>query len=168
MAFAAVSAVGQVQQGRAARSTANAQAAQDEYQGAVARDNSVAEAQRIQRAGRMARGETIGALAASGVKIGDGSALIDERQVMQDYETDASIALLNGTRAQAAANTSAANTRKAGRNAERAGYISAGTSLLSAGAQSARFSGWNPFASTAANNAGDGLSQDARRRLGVY
>jgi hypothetical protein len=86
----------------------------------------------------VARGETLAAVAASGVKIGEGSALDAERQVMQDFETDAAIAILSGDRSASVSMANATSRRRSGRDAQRAGYINAGTSLLSAGSAAMR------------------------------
>lgn len=138
MTMAAMTAVGKVQQGRAAKKQADAQSAMDENQARMARADAEAEASRIRRAGREARGSTVAAIAASGAKIGEWSALEFERQVMTDYETDAAIALLTGDRQGDALETQAKLTRAAGRDARNAAYLSAATSLLSAGART-----WN-------------------------
>lgn len=138
MTLAAVQTVGQVQQGRAAQRQANEQAAWDEYQAKVARSDAEREARLIRREGARARGETLSALAASGVEIGEGSALEAERQVMTDYETDAAIAILSGERAATGMEAQAVQRRRAGRDARNASYINAGTSLLSSGSKMMR------------------------------
>jgi hypothetical protein len=136
--MASFQAAGSIQQGNSARAAAGQQAGWDEYQAKVSRAEAEAQATRIRRAGRVARGETLAAVVASGVKIGEGSALDAERQVMTDYETDAALAILSGDRAATSSMAQAASRRAAGRDAQRAGYINAGTSLLSAGRASAR------------------------------
>lgn len=133
-----VQVLGSVRSGNAAKQAADDQAGWDEYQAKVSRAEAEAQASRIRRAGRVARGETLSALVASGVKIGEGSALEAERQVMQDYETDAAMAILSGERSAAISTANAAVRRKSGRDAQRAGYINAGTSLLSAGSAAMR------------------------------
>jgi hypothetical protein len=142
MTIAGVQAFSQIQQGRQAGQRADEQGRQLDRQAAVEADNAQAEASRIRRAGDTARGQTVGAYAASGVKVGEGSALEAERQVMQDYEQDAYMAILTGQRRAGALQEEAASVRRAGRDARRAGYISAGTSLLSAGASGMRAGGW--------------------------
>lgn len=133
---------GQLQQGRAAQRQANEDAARMEYQALVEQDSALAQAQQIRRQGESSRGQTLAAVAASGVKIGQGSALDAERQVMTDAETDAYLAILNGDRAARGLRSDAAATRRAGRDARNASQIGAVTSLLSAGAQGMRASGW--------------------------
>lgn len=141
-AGAGLQVAGQVSQGRAAQRQANAAATEDEYQAAVERSNALAEAATIRRAGARQRGETLAGIASSGVKIGEGSALDAERQVMEDVERDAYMTILTGERRGSAFEREAANKRRAGRDARRAANIGAFSSLLSAGANYARASGW--------------------------
>lgn len=136
---------GQLAQGRAQQRAADEQAAQLEYQAAVDQDNALAEAQMIRRQGRQARGQTVAAAAASGVKVGQGSAGDAERQVMQDTETDAATAILNGTRAARGASFQADQSRRAGRDARRASTLGAFNTLLSAGASGYKASGGPKF-----------------------
>lgn len=124
---------GQLAEGRANERAANEQAAQFEYQALVDEDNARAEAALIRRQGRAARGQTVVAAAAAGVKIGEGSAGDAERQVMQDAETDAATAILNGDRAARSGRFLADQKRRAGRDARRASYLEAGATLMSAG-----------------------------------
>lgn len=131
--MAAVQTVGAVSAGNKAKKAADAQAAQDVYQAQVSRAEAEGQAKRIRREGAVARGQTLGALAASGVKIGEGSALEAERQVMTDYETDAAMAILSGERQSSALMEQANQRRRAGRDARTASYINAAGSLLSAG-----------------------------------
>ena len=138
---AVVGAYGQVKQGQAAQRNANEEAAQLDYQARVEQDNALHDAQTLRRQGEVSRGQTLAATVASGVKVGQGSALDAERQVMQDSETDAMMAMLNGDRTASALRDRASRTRRAGRDARMAGNIGAFTSLLSAGSQGYKFSG---------------------------
>lgn len=142
MVFAGVQALGQVTQGRVANTNAGAEADMLDFQGRQAMDDAQGEAQRIRRAGREARGETLAAISASGVKVGEGSALEAERQVMTDYTQDEYLAILTGQRQQRAANLEAGNVRRAGREARRASKTQAAVTLLGTGAQSMRAGGW--------------------------
>jgi hypothetical protein len=142
IAFAAVQTYGQIQQGRTAKANANADADALQAQAAFARDDAQGQALRIRREGTQARGQALGAVVASGVKVGEGSALDAERQVMTDYAQDEYLAILTGERQARGLNTEASNRRRAGRDAMRAAYFQAGTSLLSAGANGMRAGGW--------------------------
>jgi hypothetical protein len=133
---------GQVQQGKAQQRAANEQAAQYEYQALVSEDNAQADAQLIRRQGRAARGQTVAAVGASGIKIGEGSALDAERQVMQDTEIDAALAIMNGSREARGAREAASSSRRSGRDARRASQIGAFTTLMSAGARGMQAGGF--------------------------
>lgn len=142
LAGTTVSVAGQLQQGRAAKRAADADAARMDYQALIEQDNALATAQQIRREGVRERGQTLGAIAASGVEVGQGSALDAEREVMTDAETDAYLAILNGERAAQGLRSDAQSTRRAGRDARRAANVAAVGTLLSAGAQGMRASGW--------------------------
>lgn len=133
---AAASAIGTARKGAAEKQAQNEAANSLDYQAAVERDNALAEAQAVRRQGRRDLGTTVATIGASGIKIGDGSAGDAERQVMQDSETDAAMAILNGERAARGLNSQAGSRRRAGREAQLAGNISAVGSLLSRGASS--------------------------------
>ncbi len=134
--------VGQIGQGIAAKNQANAAAADDIYQASVERSNAQAEAYNIRKAGRRQRGDTLSSIVASGVKVGEGSALEAERQVMNDYARDEYMALLTGERRASAFEREASNKRRAGRDALLSAGINSFTSLLSAGGNYARANGW--------------------------
>jgi hypothetical protein len=142
IAFAGVQAFGTISQGRTAKYNADTEAEALEAQAAMARDDAQGQAARIRRDGAQARGQALGAIAASGVKVGEGSTLDAERQVMTDYTQDEYLAILTGERQARGLNTEASNRRRAGRDAMRSSYFSAGTSLLSAGANGMRAGGW--------------------------
>lgn len=143
--FATATAVqvgGKVLKGASARNQAYSAAAQSDYQAAVELDNAKAEAAVIRRQGARQRGETLSSIVASGVKVGEGSALEAERQVLQDAAHDEYMALLTGQRRASAFRQEASNQRRAGRDAFRGGIIGGFTSLLSAGSNFGKASGW--------------------------
>lgn len=126
---------GAAQQDKAYRRQADEVMQDAEYQAALEQDSAQFDAKQIRRSGERARGETLAGIAAAGVKVGEGSALDAERQVLQDTETDAAMAILNGSRI-------AESIRKSGRRARaeildrrRAAKIGTLTSLLSSGAK---------------------------------
>lgn len=133
---------GQISGGRTAEANARMEAADLEYQAAVERDNAMQVAEQIRREGRRARGETLSATVASGVKIGEGSALDAEREVMTDAMTDERLAILRGEQTSRQLNVRADLTRRAGRQARRAANMAAFTTLLGAGAQGLQASGF--------------------------
>lgn len=142
LGFAAVQAYGSMKQGQIASDNAQQDGDLLDQQARMARDDAKGVASRIRKEGEQARGQTLGAVAASGVKVGEGSALDAERQVMTDYTQDEYLAILTGERQARGMETQAVMTRRAGRDAKRAAYIQAGTSLLGAGAQGMRAGGW--------------------------
>lgn len=129
-------------QGQIANINAQAEADALESQGRMERMNAEDMARQIRRDGTAARGRTVTAAAASGVRVGEGSALDAERRVMEDAAVDEYMAILNGNMRATQLQTEAGNRRRAGRDARRAGAINAFTSLLSTGAQGLKASGW--------------------------
>lgn len=132
----------QISAGRTAEANARLEAADMDYQAAMERDNAALMARTYRREGRAARGQVLAAVAASGVKIGEGSALDAEREVMTDSETDAELAILRGEQTARGLKARAKITRIAGRQARRAANLQAFGTLLSAGAQGMKASGW--------------------------
>lgn len=141
MAGAAMQVGSSISQGITAKGNANLQAADMEYQAAIERDNAQQQAAAIRRQGQRDRGSLVASVATSGVKIGDGSAGDAELQVMQDANTDERLAILRGDQTSRQLNARAKITRRAGRDAQRAGYIGAATSLMSAAANYGQASG---------------------------
>lgn len=141
-AGAGLNLLGGVAQGRVADRQARSAAAESEYQAAAALDDARAEAANIRRAGDQQRGATLAGIAASGVKIGEGSTLDAEREVMQQAARDEYMTILTGQRQADAYRRQASNQRAAGRDARRAANIGAFSSLLSAGGSFAKASGW--------------------------
>ena len=135
-------AVGQLSQGRAAQKTAEGDAYALEAGARMDRLDGESNARRVRRAGIEARGAAVSGAAAAGVKIGEGSALDVERQVMEDYSADEYFALLNGNQRADQRQTEAKLRRLAGRDAKRAGQTQAATTLLGSGVAGARASGW--------------------------
>jgi Tfp pilus assembly protein PilN len=129
--MAGISIVGQLQQGRAARQAADAEARMLENQAAQQRDQAEQEAERIRSSADKARGAARAQLAASGVNVNQGTALTIEDEIGQESERDAYMTLLTGDR-QARGSTFAASQAKArGRNAQTASVLGA----ISTGAQ---------------------------------
>lgn len=141
LASAGMQASSAIAGGITAKGNANLQAADMEYQAAVERDNAQQQAAVIRRRGQRDRGSTVAAVAASGIKIGDGSAGDAELQVMQDANTDERLAILRGDQTGRQLEARAKITRRAGRDAQRASYINAATSLMSAAGSYSQASG---------------------------
>jgi hypothetical protein len=142
LAATVMQAAGSIRQGNAAARQYSDAAAQDDYQAGIERSNASAEAARIRVAGERQHGATLAGVAASGIKIGEGSALDAERQVMQDASRDEYMTLLTGARRSDAFLREAAMKRAAARDARRAGNVSTFTSLLGSGGNFLKASGW--------------------------
>lgn len=130
----AMSVMGQVQQGNQQKEMYNAQAQTTLNDAAYRADAAKSQAEKIRRAGKTQVGEANASLAASGVKLGEGTALEVKKSIMQNSEEDALSAILGGKRATDAAQQEANMLGKAGDNAvTNAAYSAAGTVLQSGG-----------------------------------
>lgn len=136
----AVSAGAAIMQGQQAKKTGEVNAELQRREGEGQKDAAVAQAEKIRKAQKQAIGAANAANAASGVAIGEGSAVRINEQIYKDSEDDAFSSLLTGTRRQQSANDQASISRWQGNNAQTAGYLNAGSSVLSGGAKVAK--GW--------------------------
>lgn len=130
----AVSTVATLYQADTAQNTADANAELARREGAAEKDAAVAQAEKIRRAGRAQAAAANASLAASGVAIGEGTALRINEQIYQDSESDAYTTLLTGTRRQSTLESQAMISEAEGRGAKTAGYLNGASSLLSTGA----------------------------------
>lgn len=134
LASAAVSAGGAVYSGVKQEQAADTNAELARRQGAQEKDAAVAQAEKIRKSGRAQAGQANAALAASGVAIGEGTAIRINEQIYKDAEDDAFSTLLTGTRRQQSSNDQAGILVNQGNTAMTSGMINAGASVLSAGA----------------------------------
>lgn len=135
MAAAAVSVIGQAQAAKSQKEMYNAHAQQTLNDAAYRDDAALAQAEKIRRAGKTQVGEANASLAASGVKLGEGTPLEVQKKITQNSEEDALSAILSGKRATASADQEAQLLGKAGDNAVTNSYYnSAATVLQTAGA----------------------------------
>lgn len=139
LAAAAVSAAASVYTGVQAKNAAEANAELANRQGAQEKDQAVAQAEKIRKAARAQAGAANAALAASGVSVGDGTAVRINEQIYQDSEQDAYNTLLTGSRAQRTANNQANVLTAQGNAAMISGGLNAGASLLSSGSNYAKW-----------------------------
>lgn len=137
----AMSVMGQVQQGQQQREMYNAQAQQTLNDAAYRADAAKAQAEKIRKAGRAQVGEANASLAASGVKLGEGTPLEVQKTITQNAEEDALSAILSGKRTTAAAQEEARLLGKAGDNAVTNSSYGAASTVLQAGGTYAR-GGW--------------------------
>lgn len=128
-----LSAAGAIKSGMDQQEGYNAQAQQTLNQAAYSADAAKAQAEKIRRAGRAQVGEAKASLAASGVKLGEGTALEIDKQITQNAEEDAFSALLSGNRTTAAAQEEAKLLGKAGSNAATNSVLGAAGTVAQAG-----------------------------------
>lgn len=132
---AAVSMAGTLAQGIAQKRAANAQAQQDEHIAAQQRDQAMQEADRIRRAGERTQGQARAQLAASGIRVDSGSALLIDEEIGYESELDAQNTLLTGERGARASEYSASMARARGSNAMTGSILSAVGTGVGAGLQ---------------------------------
>jgi membrane protein involved in colicin uptake len=102
-------------QGADARRQAEWEAGQMEIQAAHERDSGNQRAAKIRRNAAAARSAAVAQTAASGVKVGEGSALEAERQILTTSEEDAFLSVLTADRRERQLKDVAQRTRKAGK-----------------------------------------------------
>jgi len=140
-ASTAVTVAGTVMSGQAQQEQYNAQAQQALNESAYEADSYKQEADKIRRAGKAQVGETNAALAASGVKIGEGTPLELKKTIIQRSEEDALTAIMQGGRSVSAGKEQASIYGKAGDAAVTNSYYKAGATVLGAASDYSR-GGW--------------------------
>lgn len=133
LAAAAVGAATAIYQADTAKNTAEANTELQRREGNNKKDAAVAQAEKIRKAARAQASQANAALAASGVAIGEGTALRINEQIYQDSESDAYSTLLTGVRQQRTNEGMALISQTEGKAAKTAGYLNATSSLLSSG-----------------------------------
>lgn len=136
------------QAGKQAKYNAEAQSEQSQNDADNAASAATVQADRIRRLARNRASEANSALAASGVQVGEGTAVNINEEIIGNAEEDATMTILNGQRQQRQGYVDASNTTLAGAQAQSSYRGQAVGSALSGGAQA--YSGWK-----AATRAGD-------------
>jgi len=134
LAAAAASATAAVYSGNVQKQTAEVNAELQRREGAAQEDAAMAQAEKIRKAGKAQAAQATAALAGSGVSIGEGTPIRINEQIIKNAEDDAYSTLLTGARQRQTASDQAGLLEYQGKAAQTGGYISAGASLLSAGA----------------------------------
>jgi hypothetical protein len=129
------SAGGAIYSGMQQQEAANTNAELSRRQGVADQDAAVAQAEKIRKAAHRQAGEANASLAASGVAIGEGTAVRINEDIYKTAEDDAYSALLTGARRQRSANDQAGIMQSQGSAAMTGGLINAGASVLAGGAQ---------------------------------
>lgn len=135
-ASAVIGAIGAIQQGNAAKAAANYNATISTQNASIARSDAAAQATQIERENYLRLGTIRAAQGKAGGAAGAGSILDVLGDVAAQGELDKQFALYEGEqRARGFTNTAALDTFS-GKQAQTAGYMKAGTELLSGGAKS--------------------------------
>lgn len=139
-ASAVYGAYSTVQAGKQQQLNASAQAEQAEADAKTEKSAAMVQAERIRKLARIQAGEANAALAASGVEVGEGTALNINREIYQNAEEDAALTVFGGANKAQRLNTDASNYRLAGSQARANANSQAAGTVLSAAAQG--YSGW--------------------------
>jgi hypothetical protein len=140
-----MSAASAISEGKQKKDYANFQANQANADAIAEKEHGIVEAGKIRKQGKYTSAEAASALAGGGVEINAGTALKIDQQIARNTEEDALQQILFGTRKGGRLDQEATGLRAAGKNAQRAGYMKATGSLLSAGASLAS-PGWKRVA----------------------
>ncbi|SMG60159.1 hypothetical protein [Cedecea sp. NFIX57] len=140
LAAAAVSALGAMKQGNDAKAAANYNAAQTQADAQANTAAAKVQAQRIREQGAKQASQANAAFGASGVEADSGTALRVTSGIAGDAEQDAYQTILNGVNSSNRMRAQAQADRLSGKQAQQAGMINAGSSLLSSGSK--MYSGW--------------------------
>ena len=135
LAAGAVSAGSAIISGQQQAAAAEAQAISAQNQADAEADAARAQAEKIRKAGRAQKGEANAALAKSGVKLGEGTALEVQKEITKNVEQDAFSALLSGSRIKRTGDEQASMIRASGDAAAMSGYMGAAGTVLSTGAK---------------------------------
>lgn len=142
VAVAGFNAMQQVQAGQSAKRMGVVQGDAADYAAQQEREQALQTAAVIRRAGERQRGQARGALAASGVKVDEGSAALVQEDITRGAETDAFQALLEGGRRARGIETDGQMARISGRQQADAAKINAVGTLMSGVAGAAKANGW--------------------------
>lgn len=142
VAVAGMNALQQVSSGRTANLQGQVRGQALDYAAQQEQEAALETARMIRRAGQRQVGQVRGAIAASGVKVDEGSAADVQAQVQHDSEMDAFQALLEGGRRSRSLQVDAAGARAQGRAAQAAGYVNATGTLLGGFNASFKANGW--------------------------
>jgi hypothetical protein len=142
VAIAGFNALQQVQVGQKAKRMGAIQGDAADYAAQQEREQALQTAVVIRRAGERQRGQARGALAASGVRVDEGSAALAQDEITRGAESDAFQALLEGGRKARGLETDGQMARISGRQQADAGKINAAGTLMSGVYGAAKANGW--------------------------
>ena len=142
-------AYSQVQQGKSQKEWANYQADQAEADARAERGAAEVQADKIRKMARRQQSEATAALAASGVDVGEGTAVHINREIYEGAEEDALTTIFGGVDREKRGYAQASADRSRGSQAASAGYLGATNTLL--GGAYRIGSGWKTSSSVASN-----------------
>jgi len=160
VAGSGMSALGAIRQGQAQANSDNFNAEIARRDALSEKDAAVQQAEKIRRVGKRTQSEATSALAASGVQLDEGSAILIDQQIAQDVEQDAFMELLTGDRRARQLNSQAELFKASAKNAKTSSRMAAATSLLSAGASG--YSGWKAAAGARGASGGTNVASGVR------
>lgn len=137
-AGAVVSAVGAIQQGKAADAAAQYNATISEQNAQIARNDAAMQAVQIERENALRLGAIRAAQGKSGGVANEGSVLDVLGDVAAQGELDRQYAIYQGEQRARGFTNTAQLDRFSGKQAERSGYLRAGSELLSGGSRAYR------------------------------
>ena len=141
------------QAGKQAQLTADAQAEQSQKDADAAASAATVQADRIRRLARNQASEANAALAASGVEVGEGTAININEEIIGNAEEDAVLTIFNGQNQKARGSVDAANYRSIGSQARSTANAQSIGSVLNTGASLA-MSGWKASANGSVSKVG--------------
>lgn len=141
-ASAAVSAIGAIQQGQAAKSAANYNATLEQMNARAARQDAADQAAQVDRENYLRLGAIRANQGKSGGAAGEGSVLDILSDAASQGELERQYVLKAGERKAFGHEASANLDRAQGRNAQTGSYLKAGSELLSGGANYAYTKNW--------------------------
>lgn len=133
------------QAGKQAQLTADAQAEQSQKDADAAASAATVQADRIRRLARNQASEANAALAASGVEVGEGTAININEEIIGNAEEDAVLTIFNGQNQKARGQVDASNYRLAGAQSRSAANTASLGSVLEGGGKLADI-GWKASA----------------------
>lgn len=134
-ASAAYSSYSSVQQGKQAALNADAQAEQSQNDADNAASAATVQADRIRKMARIQAGQARASLAASGVEVGEGTALNINEEITKNAEEDAVMTILNGQNQKKRGYVDSQNMALYGQQQQSAANSQAVGTVLSTGAQ---------------------------------
>lgn len=143
-ASAVYGAYSTVQSGKQQQLNADAQSEQATLDANTEKSAAQVQAERIRKMARIQAGEANAALAASGVEVGEGTALNINREIYENAEEDAALTVFGGANRAQRLNVDAKNLRTAGNMARSNANAQAGATLISTAGST--YSGWKTSA----------------------